>query len=82
MDWKLRFRNLRTGREVERVFDERNEFVSRARAVDEDIWSELLSATAGIGNRGKFRAKGESWRARGSFISQGRRPRTGQADLA
>ena len=43
MDWKLRFRNLRTGREVERVFRERAEFVSRARAVDEDIWSEFCS---------------------------------------
>ena len=50
MDWKLRFRNLRTGREVERVFRERAEFVSRARAVDEDIWSELLSAADPNGN--------------------------------
>ena len=50
MDWKLTFRNLRTGQEVERVFRERAEFVSRARAVDEDIWSELLSATDPNGN--------------------------------
>jgi hypothetical protein len=50
MDWKLRFRNLQTGREVERVFRERAEFVSQARAVDEDIWSELLSATDLNGN--------------------------------
>jgi hypothetical protein len=50
MDWKLRFSNLRTGREVERVLRERAEFVSQARAVDEDIWSELLSATDPNGN--------------------------------
>jgi cytochrome P450 len=50
MDWKLRFRNLQTGREVERVFRERAEFVSQARAVDKDIWSELLSANDPNGN--------------------------------
>lgn len=50
MDWKFRFRNLRTGREVERVFREKVDFISQARAVDEDIWSELLSATEPDGN--------------------------------
>ncbi len=50
MDWKLRFRNLRTGREVERISRERAELVSQARAVDGDIWSELLSATDPNGN--------------------------------
>jgi hypothetical protein len=69
MEWKLKFRNLRTGREVERISREGAEFVSGARAVDEDIWSELLSATDSNGNMlavDEIRRLVAAHRARGS----------------